>query len=258
MKKSITVCFLLSVLCIPVLLHARCVNDTTKRFHALVLAENGGHHIAFTKAAKPWLDKLAADSNFTIDYIENTNDIDEAFLSKYKLFIQLDYPPYGWTEKAVSAFQKYIEEDKGGWVGLHHATLLGEFDGFPMWQWFYDFMGKIRFKDYIPEFASGKVTVEDKAHPCMKNIPSDFIIEKEEWYTYDVSPRSNVKVLASVDESSYTPNSSKKMGDHPVVWTNEKMAARNIYIFMGHSPDLLNNKVYTTLLQNAIMWAAGR
>ena len=67
---------------------------------------------------------------------------------------------------------------------------------------------------------------------------------------------ANVKVLASVDESSYDPDSPKKMGDHPVVWTNEKMAARNIYIFMGHSPDLLKNKVYTTLLQNAILWAA--
>jgi hypothetical protein len=46
------------------------------------------------------------------------------------------------------------------------------------------------------------------------------------------------------------------MGDHPVVWTNTKMKARNIYIFMGHSPELLNNASYTTLLRNAIFWAA--
>jgi len=31
----------------------------------------------------------------------------------------------------------------------------------------------------------------------------------------------------------------------------------NIYIFMGHSPDLFDNKAYTTLFQNAILWAAG-
>ncbi len=233
-------------------------NKTIKKFHVLVLAENGGHHIEFTKAAKPWLDKLAADSGFTIDYVENPNDIDEAFLSKYQLFLQLDYPPYGWPLKAVKAFEDYIENGKGGWIGLHHATLLGEFDGYPIWDWFHDFMGSIRFKNYIPTFASGKVNIEDSTNPCVKDLASSFIIEKEEWYTYDTTPRPNVHVIASVDESSYSPDSPIKMGDHPVVWTNTKMKARNIYVFMGHSPDLLKNNYYTTLLKNSIFWAAGR
>jgi hypothetical protein len=48
------------------------------------------------------------------------------------------------------------------------------------------------------------------------------------------------------------------MGDHPVIWTNEQMKAKNIYIFMGHSPDLFKNKFYTTLFRNAIFWAAMR
>ncbi|HEY2721761.1 MAG TPA: ThuA domain-containing protein [Chitinophagaceae bacterium] len=226
------------------------------RFHVLVLFENGGHHLEFTNAAQPWLNKLAADSNFTIDYIKNTDSVNVPFLAKYQLFLQLDYPPYGWTTSAVAAFEDYIQKGKGGWIGLHHATLLGEFDGYPMWQWFSDFMGGIRFKNYIPTFAAGQVRTEDARHPCMKDIPRQFIIEKEEWYTYDKSPRANVHVLASVDESSYVPGSSIKMGDHPVVWTNENFPARNIYIFMGHDPGLFQNKFYTTLLRNAIFWAA--
>ncbi|MES1216431.1 MAG: ThuA domain-containing protein [Bacteroidota bacterium] len=228
------------------------------RFKALVLYENGGHHIAYSKAAMPWLDKLATDSNFAITYIQKTDTISEAFLSQYKLFIQLDYAPYAWTEKAAAAFQKYIDEGKGGWIGFHHATLLGEFDGYPMWNWFHDFMGGIRWKDYIADFASGKVNVEDKNHPCMKGLPSSFTIEKEEWYTYDKSPRPNVHVIASVDESSYVPDRTVKMGDHPVVWTNEHVKARNIYIFMGHSPDLFSNEYYKILFRNAIFWAAGK
>jgi hypothetical protein len=47
------------------------------------------------------------------------------------LFIQLDFPPYSWKDKAVKAFEQYINEGRGGWIGFHHATLLGEFDGFP-------------------------------------------------------------------------------------------------------------------------------
>jgi len=228
------------------------------RFRALVLFENGGHHLAFTNRAQPWLNQLAADSNFIIQYIQSTDSINESFLSRFDVFIQLDYPPYGWTADAITAFKDYIEKGKGGWVGLHHATLLGEFDGYPMWAWFSGFMGGIRFKNYIPDFAAAQVKVEDPEHPCMKNLPPQFAIDKEEWYTYDKSPRDQVHVLASVDESTYVPNSGIKMGDHPVIWTNDHIAARNVYIFMGHGPDLFDNPFYTALLKNAIFWTAGK
>jgi type 1 glutamine amidotransferase len=228
------------------------------RFHVIALYENGGHHIEYSNVARPWLDKLAADSNFAIDYIQNTDLIDSAFLSKYQLFIQLDYAPYAWKDKAVKAFQDYIEKGKGGWIGFHHATLLGEFDGYPMWNWFSDFMGGIRWKNYIATFARTKVNVEDAHHPIMKGVPPSFMVEKEEWYTYDKSPRPNVHVIASVDESSYSPNSDIKMGDHPVIWSNPKVKARNVYIFMGHSPILFNSEAYQTIFRNAIFWAAGK
>lgn len=226
-------------------------------FSVLAISENGGHHVEYSKMAKLWLNKLATDSNFSIDYISNTDPINDEYLKKYKLFIQLDYPPYAWKEKAVQAFEKYIEEGRGGWIGFHHATLLGEFDGYPMWQWFYDFMGSIRFKDYIADFASGDVKVEDTDHPIMRGVPGIFNIKKEEWYTYDKSPRPNVKVIASVNESSYKPSTDKKMGDHPVIWINKKFPARNVYIFMGHSPVLFEDENYKTIFRNAIFWAAG-
>jgi len=227
------------------------------RFAVLALYENGGHHVEYSGTAKIWLNKLAADSNFSINYIQNTDLIDEAFLSKYQLFIQLDYPPYGWKEKAVAAFQNYMMQGKGGWIGFHHATLLGEFDGYPMWNWFSKFMGDIIYKNYIPGFAKATVRVEDAKHPVMRGVPSTFVVEKEEWYTYNKSPRPNVHVIASVDETSYSPNSDIKMGDHPVIWTNLNYPARNIYVFMGHSPVLFESEVYKTIFRNAVFWAAG-
>jgi len=227
-------------------------------FHVIALAERGGIHKPFVDAAKVWLGKLASENNFTVDYIEDTEKIDEAFLAKYNLFIQLNYPPYNWTDTAMAAFIKYIERGKGGWIGFHHATLLGEFDGFPMWPWFHEFMGGIRFKNYIATFVTGEVTIEDKNHPAMKGITSPFVIKDEEWYTYDTSPRPNVHVLASVDEKTYTPATDLKMGDHPVIWTNEHVKARNIYIFMGHRPEHFENKSFTQIFANSIFWAAGQ
>ena len=79
-----------------------------------------------------------------------------------------------------------------------------------------------------------------------------------QWYTYDQSPRPNVRVLANVDESTYSPVSTVKMGDHPVVWTNEHVAARNVYIFMGHGPELFENQAFTTIFRNAVLWAASK
>ncbi len=228
----------------------------TNHFRALVLAERGDQHEAFVAAALVWLKTTAQQENFSFDVFTNPDTFTKPFLAKYQVFIQLNYPPYRWSDEAKAAFQDYIEQGRGGWVGMHHATLLGEFDGYPMWPWFSEFMGGIRFKSYIASRASGTVILEDPAHPCFKGVPASFVIDEEEWYTYDRSPRPNVHVLAHVDEASYKPPSDIKMGDHPVIWTNEKMKARNIYFQMGHHPSLLGNTNYTTLLRNAILWAA--
>lgn len=150
---------------------------------------------------------FSEENNFSIVEINGTRQIDSLYLSQFKVFIQLDYPPYNWTDTAKAAFEQAIFDGTIGWVGFHHATLLGDFDGYPMWEWFSDFMGGIRFRDYIAGTASGEVTVEQPAHPVMKGVSRSFTIEDEEWYTFDRNPRPGVKVLAHVDEDTYNPAS---------------------------------------------------
>lgn len=233
-------------------------NTVVPAFKALVLAERGGDHEAFVVSALEWLNSFAKEKNFEFTVLNHASEIDELLLSKYKVIIQLNYAPYAWGDKAMAAFVKYIEEGQGGWVGLHHASLLGEFDGYPMWNWFSGFMGGIRFKNYIAKKASATVNIEDGNHPVLKGVPSQFVIHDDEWYTFDKNPRDNVHVLATVDESSYNPASDIKMGDHPVIWVNDKVKARNVYFLMGHSPSLLSSDEFKTMLGNAIEWAAGK
>jgi type 1 glutamine amidotransferase len=243
--------FALTFLVLPLLLPAE------PGFRVLVLAEHGGIHRPFVDAAKKWLNGESQRNGFTIDYLEDTARIDSAFLKQHRLFIQLNYPPYGWTPVAAHAFEDYIDLGQGGWIGFHHATLLGEFDGYPIWPWFQQFMGGIRFKDYIRTFASATVDAEAAEHPVMQGLPHSFEIRDEEWYTYDRSPRPNVHVLATVDEKTYKPDSPIKMGgDHPVIWTNEHYKARNVYIFMGHRPEHFQNPNFLKLFHNAIIWAS--
>src|ERR1700675_147132 len=66
------------------------------KFRVIAIAEAGGIHKPFVDAARVWLAKEAAADGFSIDYIENTDKIDDAFLAQYQLFIQLNYPPYAW------------------------------------------------------------------------------------------------------------------------------------------------------------------
>ena len=223
--------------------------------HVLVISEGGGQHGAFTQAAMQWLIEQGKKKNFAVNEIHRADAISERFLADYDLVIQLDFPPYTWPEYAEAAFMRYIEEGSGAWIGFHHATLLGEFDGYPLWQWFSDFMGGITFKNYVAQLADGTVMVEDAKHPAMKGVSRKFVLPDDEWYTYNRSPRGNVRVLASVDEASYTPTSDVKMGDHPVIWTNEAVKAKNVYFQFGHSPLLLENKWFKRLFSNAIEWS---
>ena len=228
--------------------------DKPHRQRILVLSEGGGQHGPFTQRAMTWLHGYADTHNYAITEIRNANGITADFLKGYDLIIQLDFPPYTWPEEAQAAFIDYIDNGLGGWIGFHHATLLGDFDGYPMWNWFSDFMGDIAFQNYIAPLADGKVTVEKSNHPIMKDVNPSFILPDDEWYTYNRSPRANVTVLASVDENSYTPASDIKMGDHPVVWVNPDKKARNIYIQPGHSPRLFESEDFCRLFSNAIDW----
>jgi uncharacterized protein len=226
-------------------------------FHVLVLTERGGIHEGFVAAALDWLKVFSAEQHFEYIVINNADSLSETFLSHFQVFLQLNFPPYRWSELSKAAFIKYMEEGKIGWVGFHHASLLGEFDGYPMWNWFSHFMGDIRWKNYISARATGTVHIEDKNHPVMKGVPETFSLPDDEWYTYDKDPRPNVHVIASVDESSYIPPSDIKMGDHPVIWSNGKIRARNIYFQMGHHANLFQSAEFKRMIGNAILWAAG-
>ena len=222
--------------------------------NVLVLNEGGGQHGPFTKKAMEWLHEQADQQGFAITELRNANAITEDFLKGYDMVIQLDFPPYTWPEAAQSAFIDYIDNGKGSWIGFHHATLLGEFDGYPMWDWFSDFMGGIKFQNYVAQLADGTVVVEDSIHPVMAGVNPKFVLPDDEWYTYNVSPRANVQVLASVDENTYTPATEIKMGDHPVVWTNPSKKARNVYFQFGHSPRLFESEDFEQLFTNALKW----
>ena len=227
--------------------------DSTPR-KVLVLAERGGLHEGFTATGLQWLEEQKERFNMELTVLNSATEIPAGELPKYQLVLQLNYPPYAWSEASQKDMQQYIDEGRGGYIGFHHASLLGEFDGYKMWGWFSDFLGKIRYKNYIAEKCSGRVWVEDREHPVMRDVPGSFVVDDDEWYTYESNPRPNVQVLARVDEDSYSIETNIKMGDHPVIWSNPTKKARNVYFQFGHSKLLFQNPAFIQMLENALHW----
>lgn len=228
----------------------------------LAIVEQGTPHQGFCDAAKRWLDANAGRLNIHVTYIFDLSKVKKGWLNQFKLILQLNYPPYcppqAWSQAVADDFEHYIDEGRGGYVGFHHATLLGDiFGAGPMWQWFSDFMGGIRWKDYIAPTCDATVITEDTEHPVMRGVPNSFSVDKDEWYTYNHSPRGNVRVLARADEDSYSISTKVKMGDHPVVWVNEAKKARNVYFQMGHDKTLFDNPSFLKMFENSIRWTLG-
>ncbi len=222
----------------------------------LAIAEKGNAHEAFSQAALDWLDARKDSFNIQVERLTSLREVPTGMLEQYHLILQLDYPPYAWSDAAKADFIHYIENATGSYIGFHHATLLGDiFGAGPMWDWFSRFMGGIRWKGYIETPSDGTICLEDHVHPVTTGLPDTICIPRDEWYTYHSSPRPNVHVLAHVDEHSYSPASAVRMGDHPVIWTNPAVPARNVYFQFGHDAALFQQPDFVKMFANAIRWA---
>src|SRR5438046_963706 len=101
-------------------------------------------------------------------------------------------------------------------------------------------------KDHLPMVAS--------AEPVFARMAAENQFEiSDEWYEFNGNPRGRARILATADEATYQQN--KPMGDHPIVWTNERYR-RAIYIAIGHDPSSLTNEAYSILLRDSLLWAA--
>src|SRR5690348_8131348 len=78
------------------------------KFKAIVLTERGGHHESFVVAGLEWLKQYSKQENFEYIVLNNPDTVTKEFLKDYKLFIQLNFPPYMWSDESKEAFVDYI------------------------------------------------------------------------------------------------------------------------------------------------------
>jgi type 1 glutamine amidotransferase len=132
-------------------------------------------------------------------------------------------------------------------VGVHSAADT-EY-GWP----FYGTLVGARFARH-PRVQPLTVRVRDTGHPATATLPRAWRVT-DEAYDFRTRPEPDVRVLADLDESTYTGGG---MGaDHPIVWCRAIGAGRSFYTGLGHPAALYADPDFLALLLGGLRYAAG-
>ena len=183
---------------------------------------------------------------FEIDATEDALLFTPANLARYRVVVFLSTTGDVLDEEQQRAFEGFIRAG-GGFAGIHAAA-----DTEHAWPWYGRLVGAY-FKTH-PEIQEALVRVEDKTHPSTVMLPTEWR-RTDEWYVYSTNPRSRVRVLASLDDSTITGVSMG--GDHPIAWFHFFEGGRSWYTGGGHTHESFAEPLFRAHIEGGILWAAG-
>ncbi|MBX3271091.1 MAG: ThuA domain-containing protein [Sandaracinaceae bacterium] len=193
------------------------------------------------------LEAVAAARGWTIDDTGDAAQISTARLATVDVLVFLSTtgdPLDATQEAALEAFVR----DGGGWVGVHAAADC-EYD----WPFYGELVGAW-FASH-PAIQDATLVVEDRDHPATAHLDATWM-RRDEWYDFRRNPRADVRVLITIDESTYSGGS---MGaDHPMTWAHEVGAGRSFYTALGHTRETFAEPAFRALLAGAVEWAGRR
>ncbi|MEO3850325.1 ThuA domain-containing protein [Streptomyces sp. B8F3] len=216
-------------------------------YKVLVFSKTGGfRHDSIPQAIQTVRD-LGAANGFTVDATEDASAFTPENLAGYKAVVWANTTGDVLDGTQQAAFEDYIRGG-GGYVGIHSAADT-EYD----WPFYGQAVGAW-FKTH-PHQQTARVDIEDRAHSSTSHLSSAPWSRWDEWYDYQTNPRSTAHVLASLDESSYSPGAP--MGDHPITWCKTLDAGRSWYTGMGHTKESYAEPDFQKMLLGGIRYAAG-
>ena len=169
-------------------------------------------HISFVHEANKWFSAMAIKYHFTYDSTKDWDNLNAAFLSHYQVVLFLDTRPDSAAQR--DAFKQYMDNG-GGWMGFHFAGFALTPSAYPQnWDWYHNqFLGAGEYKSNTWRPTSAILRVEDRKHPATKHLPETFKSAPSEWYRWnnDLRMNSNIKILLSIDSSSFPLGTGPKL-----------------------------------------------
>ena len=211
----------------------------------LVFSKTAGFRHGSIPSGIKCFEKIGKDLGLKVVATEDASEFTPEMLQKCAVVVFLNTTGDVLEGKQEAALEQYVKNG-GGWIGVHSAADT-EYD----WPFYGELVGAY-FKTH-PRIQEAVVQVEDRDHPSTRMLPGLWR-RTDEWYVYRLSPRPHVRVLASLDETSYSGGGMN--GDHPIAWCHDVEQGRALYTGGGHTDESFVEPKFVAHLRGAVIWAA--
>lgn len=214
-------------------------------FTVLVFTKTAGFRHDSIPAGIGAIQSLGREHGFAVEATEDAALFNAVSLAKYRVVVFLSTTGDILDSAEQAAFESFIRSGKG-FVGIHSATDT-EYD----WPWYGELVGAY-FADH-PAIQAATTKIVDVNHPSTEPLPLQWS-RTDEWYNFRKDPSPNVKVLVTIDETTYSGGS---MGEgHPLSWYHEFDGGRSWYTAMGHTTESYSEPLFLAHMLGGILWAA--
>lgn len=186
-------------------------------------------------------------NRFNVDATEDAGAFTSENLARYGAVVWLSTTGDVLNDEQQRAFERFIRRG-GAYVGIHAAS-----DTEYEWPWYGRLVGAY-FRTHPPVQEAVNI-VEDRKHPSTEILPERWT-RRDEWYGFQSNPRSidGVRVLMSLDETTYEPGESAMGKDHPIAWYHAFEGGRAWYTGGGHTSESFNEPLFRAHLLGGILW----
>ncbi len=217
-----------------------------ERYRVLVFTETAGFRHDSIAAGVEAIRSMGRRNGFAVTHTEDSA-VFRRRLGRYAAVVWLSVTGDVLDGAEQAGLRRYVLRG-GGFAGIHAASNAE--DG---WPWYRRLIGA-RFRTH-PAVQPATIRVVDRRHPSTRRLPRRWA-RTDEWYDFQTRPGRRVRVLATLDEATYT---GAGMGaPHPIAWCRKLGRGRSWYTGLGHTTESYAEPLFRSHLLGGIRWAARR
>jgi type 1 glutamine amidotransferase len=216
----------------------------------LVFTKTTGHRHDSIPVAIQAVRELGARNGFLVTATEDAATFSASGLAPYDAVIFLLTSGEILDAGQQAAFEAYLRGGRG-YVGVHSAA-----DTERGWPWYGRLVGA--WSSGHPEIQPATLDVVLPREGSTAALPARWS-RTDEWYSWQTNPRTaGVRVLLTLDESTYMPREFAMGADHPIAWQHEFEGGRAWYTQGGHTDESYSEPLFLGHLLGGIQWALAR
>jgi len=221
-------------------------------FRVLIFSKTLGYRHASITNGIAAIRELGSENGFEVDATEDSSVFYAANLARYATFVFLSATGDVLKPDQESAFKAYVLG--GGGLAAIHGAVFGPSACEVKWGW-YGEMFCCAFTNHSKGTLPAVVNIEDTSNASTEGLPAQWR-RTDEWYNFTGTPSGCARVLATVDESTYTGGSMGR--DHSIAWCRRAGQGRMWYTAMGHTESSFAEPLFREHLLGGILLAAGK